>query len=138
MENMLQIILVNHNPQISNEILKSINASGILCQVKSVLNGGHALLHLFHLHLYDRINRGKILILLNLHTPVVDGFEFLKEYGLLRDFKKEHISIAVINKELNPIDKSKAENLGVFNFFPSALCPEYLKKLTSPGINATG
>jgi hypothetical protein len=135
MENIVQIILVNHNPQISNEILKGIHASGILCQVKNVLNGGHALLHLFHLHLYDRINRGKILILLNLHTPVVDGFEFLKEFGLLKDFKKEHICIAVINNELNQVDKSKAQDLGVLNFLPSSLCPEFLRNLISPGIN---
>ena len=134
MKKMIQVILVNHNPEIKKEIEKSIVDSGIPCQIKNVLNGGHALLHLFHLHLHDKVNEAPILILLNLNTPIVDGLEFLKEYRTLRDFKKENICIAIIDNDLTSIQKAKAESLGCPNFLSASLFPAFLGGLDTVSI----
>jgi DNA-binding response OmpR family regulator len=129
MKKMIQVILVNHNPDIKREVETSIEASGIACNIKTVLNGGHALLHLFQLHLHNRLSENQVLIILNLNTPIVDGLEFLKEFRTVRDFKKENISIAVLDNDLTLMQKTKAENLGACNFLSSALFPAFLAGL---------
>jgi CheY-like chemotaxis protein len=134
MKKMIQVILVNHIPEIKKEIEKSISDSGISCQVKNVLNGGHALLHLFHLHLNNKVNESPILILLNLNTPIVDGLEFLKEYRTLRDFKKENICVAIIDNELTSFQKEKAESLGFSNFLSTSLFAGFLGGLDTVSV----
>jgi hypothetical protein len=134
MKKMIQVILVNHCPEIKKEIEQSIQESGIPCNVKNILNGGHALLHLLHLHLKEQINEVPILILLNLNTPIVDGLTFLKEYRTLRDFKKENICIAIIDKDLAEGQKDKVETLGVTNFLAPSRFPGFLAGIYSVAI----
>jgi CheY-like chemotaxis protein len=134
MKKMIQVILVNHIPEIKKEIEKSISDSGISCQVKNVLNGGHALLHLFHLHLNNKVNEAPILILLNLNTPIVNGLEFLKEYRTLRDFKKENICVAIIDNDLTSMQKEKAESLGFSNFLSTSLFAGFLEGLDTVSV----
>jgi len=129
MKKVIQVMLVNNNSYQNAEIEKSIKSAGITNDVKMAVNGGHGILHLHHLQLSEKINEGVVLVLLNLNTPMVDGFEFLNQFKYSRDLRKENIVIVVLDKNLPEDQKAKAEKLGITHFVPLPCCTENLKNI---------
>jgi CheY-like chemotaxis protein len=125
-----QVILVDNDchSNLSNE--KIIKESGLSEQVKITLNGGHALLYLDHIsHKLD--SEFKILVLLNMETPIADGFDFLQGYykELKKIKNKENIIIAILSNNLSNEKMERIKNLGHDNFISSPICPNALNNL---------
>lgn len=69
------------------------------CDFKVALNGAHAYLHLDHLHLSGKFHDLEVILLLNMHTPLADGFEFLNLYKENSSLPKKQIRILVKNEK---------------------------------------
>jgi response regulator RpfG family c-di-GMP phosphodiesterase len=108
------VLLVDNNVTRSSSIEKNIKEEGLAGNIKTTLNGGHALLYLEHAS--EKIQNSRILILLNIHTPVVNGFEFLESYKALNSIKKNNILIAAINDNLSTDEIDKIKLMGVSDF----------------------
>jgi hypothetical protein len=116
MKRYIQVVLVNHIPQMNNDLEKRILELGLTKDVKTAVNGGHAFLHINHLHLSGKIHEGNIFLLLNPETPMVTGLEFLTEYKDARDLKKEKINIAILDNGLTIEFKRKIKQFGIESF----------------------
>ncbi len=90
-----------------------IEDAGITERIEAVLNGKEALDFL--------TNSGKFaestekypqpaLILLDINMPVMDGWEFMKEYEKLDENQKGEIIIVMLTTSFNPDDRATAEN----------------------------
>ncbi|HEY8400097.1 MAG TPA: hypothetical protein VIK89_02485 [Cytophagaceae bacterium] len=90
--------------------------------IKVAFNGGHALAYLDQLHLENKLQDQKIVILLHMNTPIVDGLDFLKKFSF-RQFPKENILIIGINDGLADSIMNIAEKTGVecFLTFPVSM-----------------
>lgn len=133
MKQMIQVIIVNQDQEQNSGIEKTIRNSGLNCNVKIAVNGGQALLQIDHLHLIQKINDKPILVLLDINTPIVNGYEFLHQYKIARNLRKENIHIVVIDKGLSQTQKTKVENLGISIFVSLLSSPKGLMEI----INST-
>lgn len=61
------------------------------------------------------------LILLDIHMPIMNGFDFLKKYSNLPDTLKKNCTIIVISSSLDVEDKSKIKE-----------CPQVLELMEKP------
>lgn len=61
------------------------------------------------------------LILLDIHMPIMNGFDFLKKYSSLPDTLKKSCSIIVVSSSLDVEDKSKIKE-----------CPQVLELMEKP------
>lgn len=120
MKNSLNILIVDNNYDKNTEKQKAIKESGISNEVKVAMNAGHALLYLDHIHLNKKIFDTHLVIILNMETPISNGYEFLSTYQNSSNFKKERIHIIVISENLCDDKKEKIKKLGVSNFIPDS------------------
>lgn len=112
-----QVLIVESSRQTISDIIEEFTLINSKPDFRIALNGGHALLLLKHLHLDKKIDSiDKILILLNIHTPISNGFEFLKSYYEDEDMNRSKIEIAVFEDNLSPNEKEDIESLGITNF----------------------
>jgi CheY-like chemotaxis protein len=112
------------NHFICEKLLRSMGFAG---KIHKALNGSEALAIL---KAYCNGITGKLdLILLDLHMPVMDGFEFMKAYHALDCQLKESIAIAFVSSSNDPGDAEKARLLGVSHFYNKPLLPEYVKAI---------
>jgi response regulator RpfG family c-di-GMP phosphodiesterase len=111
------VLLIDNNALRSSTIEKNILEEGLTNNIKTTLNGGHALLYLEHAS--EKIRNSSILILLNVHTPMVNGYEFLESYKELKSVSKNNILIAVINDDLSDDEMDKIRLMGISAFFSS-------------------
>jgi response regulator RpfG family c-di-GMP phosphodiesterase len=125
-----QVILVDNDcdSNLCNE--KIIKESSLSSEVKITLNGGHALLYLDHInHKLDK--DFKVLILLNMETPIADGFDFLQ--GYYKESKKiknkENILIVVLSNNLSNEKMERIQRIGQVNFISSPISMEVLNTL---------
>lgn len=116
MQKIDQVIIVGNNRDFTSRIKSSIESSGMAEQVKTALNGGHAFLVLDHLHLGKKLKESKVLVLLDMDTPIVDGWDFLKDYSNAARLEKENIVIVILNDHLTNEEKTKASKMGA-NYF---------------------
>ena len=70
------------------------------------------------------------LILLDINMPVLDGWQFLEEFKLLKQFIKEEICIYIISSSDHAVDRSRA------NDFKAEIKDYYLKPITIEGLKA--
>jgi CheY-like chemotaxis protein len=64
------------------------------------------------------------LILLDINMPVMDGWEFLEEYGKLGFLANSKSVVIILTTSLNPADRARAENMiqeGSFQYKPLTL-----------------
>ncbi|MBO9703022.1 MAG: response regulator [Sporocytophaga sp.] len=116
MQKIDQVIIVGKNSDFTSRIKSSIESSGMADQVKMALNGGHAFLFLDHLHLGRKLKESKVLVLLDMDTPIVDGWDFLKDYAHASRLEKENVIIVILNEHLSNEEKSRASKMGA-NYF---------------------
>lgn len=111
--------LVNHF--IGEQLIRSICQPSV---IYSALNGKEAM-HILHAccsGLREKLD----VILLDLHMPVMNGFEFLKAFQELECHYKQHISIAFVSSSSDPNDADKARSMGAQHFFNKPLTRENL------------
>ena len=114
METVNQILLVDN--QVTSNLLSDtkIKKSGIAYKVKIALNGGHALLYLEQIQ--DKLIDSKLVIILNMDTPIMNGYEFINSYRACKNLCRENILLIVINDNLSEERMNMVKNLGVSNF----------------------
>jgi response regulator of citrate/malate metabolism len=61
------------------------------------------------------------LILLDIHMPIMNGFDFLKKYSSLPDTLKKNCTIIIVSSSLDVGDKSKIKE-----------CPQVLELMEKP------
>jgi CheY-like chemotaxis protein len=121
------IVLVDNNSSRTSSLEKSIKENGLAQSTKTTLNGGHALLYLEHIS--EKIENSRVLILLNIHTPMVNGFEFIESFKDLKTVKKNNILIAVITDNLNQNEVDKIKLMGISDFVSTQISLDNLHSI---------
>jgi response regulator RpfG family c-di-GMP phosphodiesterase len=103
---------------------KRIVDSGLVDQLKVTLNGGHALLYLNQIS--HRTVDSRTVVVLNMNTPIADGFDFLEGYKFSHDIHKENVLIIVMEDNINKDIQDKVRRYGVNYFISSSICLETL------------
>lgn len=132
-----EVLIVNNDSNTNLFLQKKIVENGFADNVKLTLNAGHALLYLEHMHLSRRIEGKKLLILLNMNTPIMNGIDFLKSFQESGQFKKENIMIVVMSDDLTSYFVSAAKEGGINYFVPFQLCLNELTRLVSSKFSPT-
>jgi CheY-like chemotaxis protein len=127
MEMINQVLLVNSNYSDNTLIEKNIRKTGIKCKVKVTLNGGHGLLYLNHME--DKIKHARLLILLNMETPIMNGFEFLKEIKGMGNLRNSNIMIVVMKGNLSPEAIEKVRSFGISEFISDPASSDDINKM---------
>ncbi len=135
MENSINILIVDNNHARNSEKQKAITQHGISNDVKVAMNAGHALLYLDHIHLNNKIYNSNLVIILNMDTPISDGYEFLNSYRNSPNLKKDKILIVVINENLCDDSQEKIKKLGVTEFIQDSFPVEKMKEIIQKRFN---
>lgn len=109
------------NNFINERLLKKLN---IADQVKVVLNGEEAIKYIS-----QRCSENHPcpeLILLDINMPVMDGFEFLKEYKNLDFNGKSSIVIIMLTTSTNPNDTERLNDSGASGYVNKPLTEQKL------------
>lgn len=72
------------------------------------------------------------LILLDLHMPVMDGFEFLEALQSAADISTAAIKIVIVSSSQHHLDLIRAKNYPVLDCIEKPLTPDKLNKFLSP------
>lgn len=67
------------------------------------------------------------LIILDLHMPVMDGFEFMDSYNQMEFINKDLVQIAILTSSENPHDIDHARMLGIKNYLMKPFRAESVK-----------
>jgi CheY-like chemotaxis protein len=62
---------------------------------------------------------GAAVIFLDLNMPGLNGWEFLQEYGKIRDKIKTHIVVILLTSSFNPDDRERASSCSTVDGFQS-------------------
>jgi len=109
-----RILIVDDDKLLNKINEKALAAAGMVKELHVALNGMEALEYL-----RVRINRNYPLpdiIIMDLHMPVMDGFEFLDRYAELDFAGKAKIEIVVFTSSSSPSDRQKVMDRGVTNY----------------------
>lgn len=110
------------NNFINERLIRKLNVSN---EVKVTLNGEEGIDYIKH-HCCQAGNNCPELILLDINMPVMDGFEFLEEFGKIPFPNKDKINITILTSSQNSKDISTLKALGNFNFINKPLTEEKL------------
>lgn len=70
------------------------------------------------------------LILLDINMPILDGWQFLEEFKLIKDKIKKEIAIYIISSSDNTVDRNRAKD------FKDDIKDYYLKPITIDGLKS--
>ena len=85
----------------------------------------------------NNLQQNSLLILLDIHMPQMDGFEFIDAANYLLELLKEHCSIIIFSSSYDQNDIKRASgNLFVNKFMTKPLNIEKLKDITAGNIPA--
>jgi DNA-binding NtrC family response regulator len=120
MQKIDEILLVDNNQSSHKAHKEAIVAAGICGNFKTAMNGGHAMLCVNHMHLSGSIANKKMVVLLNIDTPIENGFVFLQQYFKSNStLQKDRILVVVMDEHLSAEKKHKAQMIGVNHFINS-------------------
>jgi CheY-like chemotaxis protein len=123
-----EILLIDDNE--ADNFLHQIVIEDLDCaeKVTALTNGKEAIDYIQKL-----LDEGKSwpeIVFLDINMPVMDGWEFLEEYGKLKGIDEHPKIIMMLTTSLNPDHKSMAESNGfVSSFLNKPLDEESLKKI---------
>ena len=93
------------------------------------LNGEEALNYLKEYYQHaDLASLQKILIVLDLNMPVMDGFDFLEELEKQSHWNKANRFIIILTSSENPADIERTKNYSIYGYEKKPLTEEKLKK----------
>ena len=116
----LKLVLLIDDDEINNFLNKRLlEKYGIAEQVAIVTNGEEGLEFIA-----QRCRSGAgcpELILLDISMPVMDGFEFLKQYQRLNFKNKDKVNLIVLTTSSNPNDMERIANFNVTDYLTKPL-----------------
>lgn len=124
METVNQILLVDNQIASNVHTDSKIKKSGLANKVKIALNGGHALLYLDQIQ--EKLIDSNMVILLNMDTPIMNGYEFLTNFNSCKTLRRDKIMLIVINDNMNEEKINGLRNLGITHFINRDFDPEVL------------
>lgn len=111
------VLIVDSSREAISEIIADISILDIEAEFRVALNSGHALLHLKHLHLEKKIEHiDKILVIVNMHTPIVDGFHLLENLKSDESLDLNKIKVMIFEDNLTPWNMEDIEELGYYEY----------------------
>ncbi|HEX8575078.1 MAG TPA: response regulator [Flavobacterium sp.] len=127
---MLQkIICVDDDPialLLSRLIITKTNYTS---EIITAINGQEALSYLSQEKIINenKDNKNNILILLDLNMPIMDGWDFLEEFGTQLAHQYTNIKIILLSSSVDPSDIQKSKTYPiVLDFLPKPLTKETL------------
>lgn len=131
----LSCILLVDDDQTTNYLnqllLKRLNVADTLLVA---LNGQEAL-KLLDTYCQEAEAAARVLILLDVKMPVMDGFEFLEAYAQLPAARRQAIVIVMLTTSLHPLDISRLERLPMAGFLNKPLTKEKLDTILQENFN---
>lgn len=127
--NKLSCILLIDDDRINNflneRLLRKLEISKA---VKTALNGEEGLKYI---DLHCAITQGCCpdLVLLDIKMPVMDGFEFIRNFQKLNFYKKDKMTVAVLTTSRNEKDIEALRDLGPYKFLNKPLTEEKIQKV---------
>ncbi|HXA00555.1 MAG TPA: hypothetical protein VNW99_01125 [Cytophagaceae bacterium] len=129
-----QVLLVDNDLRSNSEKENLIKQSGLSEQVKVTVNGGHALLYLDQIS-HKLNDDSRVVILLNMETPIANGFDFLNGYKIYNGINKKNTLIIVMEDNLCTEKIEKTKGLGVCNFINSSFSIDTLNQIVDNHFN---
>ena len=116
-------LIVDSDSNRRNELKNAISNAGLVKEVMAALNGGHGLLCLNQS--LDKIGNKQGLVILNVKTPIMGGFEFLQELqkGEFKD-ATDKLRIVVISDDLTSEEEIRYKAKGIKDFLPACCSDE--------------
>jgi FOG: CheY-like receiver len=106
---------------------KALSAFSWISKTYSVFNGREAI------QVLDNYCRGfnaiPDLILLDLHMPVMDGFQFIEAFQKMECLKNTGVVIAVLTASENPEEKARLQSLRIKHIIPKPITAEKMCQL---------
>lgn len=130
MQNIDQVIIANHDQNKNDGIANMLRESGFDGIIKRAVNAGQALLYLDHLALVGKLYESKVLVLLNLNTPIITGLEFLSSFNDNKKIRKENVILIVLSDNLKSENVEKSKLKGVKDFLPFSFKMIELEEIT--------
>ena len=116
--NNMKIIVIEDDPGHSRLIEKNLRRANVRNDIIKMEDGKKALDYLFSEGEYDGVEHTeKLLVLLDLNLPVIDGFQVLER--MKSDDATKHIPVVILTTSDSPRDISRCYELG---------CTVYLTK----------
>lgn len=130
MQNIDQVIIANQDQNKNDGIANMLRESGFKGIIKRAVNAGQALLYLDHLALVGKLYENKVLVLLNLNTPIITGLEFLSSFNDNKKIWKENVILIVLSDNLKSENVEKSKQKGVKDFLPFSFKMIDLEEIT--------
>jgi response regulator RpfG family c-di-GMP phosphodiesterase len=124
METVNQILLVDNQVASNIQTDSKIKKSGLANKVKIALNGGHALLYLEQVQ--EKLIDSSLVILLNMDTPIMNGYEFINHYNACKNLCRDKILLIILNDNLSEDRMNSLRKLGINNFINRDFDPQVL------------
>ncbi len=121
-----QVVLVDNDLDGNAHKIQKLTQIGFSNHVKVSVNAGIALLYLQQQH--EVLRDVTQLIILNIDTPIMNGFEFLSELKNSKIISSQNLMVAVLKNNLSELQIDKLKIMGITNFIDEDFCPEMLSK----------
>lgn len=122
-----QVVLIDNDMDGNARKQHVLNSASFSRNLKISVNAGIALLYLQQQN--EILKKTVRLIILNVDTPIMNGFEFLSELKNSTTICTTNLMIAVIKDNLTGNQMEKLRNMGVTNFIDSDICVETLSTI---------
>ena len=112
---MKNILLIDDDPIFVYLMRRIINSTSYTCEIKEYTDGELAINYLNGIR--DKNELLPDLIFLDLSMPVMDGWEFLKEYSQLRPAIKKDITLFIVSSSISPKEVERAKTFRAVSDF---------------------
>jgi len=109
------ILLIDDDPIFVYLMRRIINSTSYTCEINEFTDGELAINYLNGIH--DKNDLLPDLIFLDLSMPVMDGWEFLKEYSQLRPAIKKDITLFIVSSSISPKEVERAKTFRAVSDF---------------------
>ena len=129
----MTILAIDDDPIYQYTLPITFDLTELKVELLAAVNGKEGLNALEKLIL---LNEGKIAILLDINMPIMNGWEFLKNFDLLNEKFKKNISIFIVSSSIDDVEIEKSRNNKyVQGFITKPLTPRKINKILDENSN---
>ncbi len=125
----VSVLIIDDDKHLNTVNGKVLRTAGIVSELRIVSNGKEALDYLKS----QRTKQSSLpdIIVFELQTPVVDGFDFMDQFAALEFAAKEKIELVVYTSSIRPSDKRKAIAKGIRHYLSKPYLLNSLRDIIS-------